>query len=433
MAVHGTLRRARLAVWYYFALCGAVMATWTARIPAVKSRIGLSDGTLAVGLLATSAGAMVSMQLAGRLVDRFGSRRVVVPAGIALGVALLGPGFAGTLPALVAALFCYGACYGLTNVAMNTHALTLQRRYGRPIMTSFHAVFSAGGLVGAALGGLAARADLTAAGTFTAVGLPLAALALAAGAWLLPTTELSPTALFPTTHPANESSGAAAVEAAGGAAPAGGVTADGGAEGGVTPGRGRRRRIEPAILFMGVLSVCCLVGEGSMADWSSVYLHDDLSTSAAFAAAGYAVFCVAMAAGRLVGDRLAAAVGPVALVRVCGTLAALGLAGGLLAGDRWLGLVGFGLFGAGLSCIMPQVFNAAGTRDPVRAGRNLALVTTIGYVGFLAGPVAIGGIASLIGLPLALGIPALLALFVAATATALHQPSTTPAMARTAR
>jgi MFS family permease len=389
------LRRARLAVWYYFALCGAVMATWTARIPAVKAHVGLSDGTLAVGLLATSAGAMVSMQLAGRLVDRFGSRRVVVPAGVALGVALLGPGLAGSLPALVAALFCYGACYGLTNVAMNTHALTLQRRYGRPIMTSFHAVFSAGGLVGAALGGLAARADLTAEQTFAAVGLPMAALALAAGAWLLPTHELSPTP--------------APVE--------------------VEAAQPRKRRIEPAILFMGVLSVCCLVGEGSMADWSSVYLHDDLSTTAAFAAAGYAVFCVAMAAGRLVGDRLAAAVGPVLLVRVCGTVAAIGLAGGLLAGDRWLGLLGFALFGAGLSCIMPQVFNAAGTRDPVRAGRNLALVTTIGYVGFLAGPVAIGGIASLTGLPLALGIPALLALFVAATATALRPPTRTPELA----
>jgi MFS family permease len=400
MAVDGRLRRARLAVWYYFALCGAVMATWTARIPAVKGRVGLSDGTLAVGLLAVSAGAMVSMQLAGRLVDRFGSRRVVVPAGVALGVSLLGPGLAGTLPVLAAALFCYGACYGLTNVAMNTHALTLQRRYGRPIMTSFHAVYSTGGLAGAALGGLAARAGLTAAGTFTAVGLPLAVLALAAGAWLLPTTELSP---GPAPDPVEED-------------------------------RPPRRRLDAGILFMGVLSVCCLVGEGSMADWSSVYLHDDLRTSAAFAAAGYAAFSVAMAAGRLVGDRLAAALGPVWLVRVCGTLAAVGLAGGLLAGDRWLGLLGFGLFGAGLSCIMPQVFSAAGSRDPARAGRNLALVTTIGYVGFLAGPVAIGGIASLTGLPLALGIPALLALFVAATATALRQPAPdTSAMARTAR
>lgn len=410
----GRLRRARLAVWYYFALCGAVMATWTARIPAVKAHLGLSDGTLAVGLLATSAGAMVSMQLAGRLTDRFGSRRVVVPAGVALGLALLGPGLAGSLPALVVALFCYGACYGLTNVAMNTHALTLQRRYGRPIMTSFHAIFSAGGLVGAGLGGLAAQAGLTAEGTFTAVGLPLAALALVAGGWLLPTRELSPTS----SSPAEEGGDTPNVE------PAGGAVAR----------RPWWRRVRPAILFMGVLSVCCLVGEGSMADWSSVYLHDNLSTSAGFAAAGYAAFCVAMAAGRLFGDRLTAAVGPVPLVRVCGTVAAVGLAGGLLAGDRWLGLAGFALFGAGLSCIMPQVFNAAGGRDPVRAGRNLATVTTIGYVGFLAGPVAIGGIASLTGLPLALGIPALLALFVAATAAALRPPvPATPELASTAK
>jgi predicted MFS family arabinose efflux permease len=174
------------------------------------------------------------------------------------------------------------------------------------------------------------------------------------------------------------------------------------------------------LLLLGVLAFCCMIGEGAAADWSSVYLLEDLGSSAGFAAAAYAAFSIMMTAGRLAGDRLAAWLGPVTLVRGCGVLAASGLGLALLVGHPIAGVIGFGCFGAGLSCIVPQVFSAAGRRDPARAGQALARVASLGYVGFLTGPVLIGGAAELFGLPRALAIPALLALFVALAAFALR-------------
>lgn len=127
-----------------------------------------------------------------------------------------------------------------------------------------------------------------------------------------------------------------------------------------------------------------------------------------------------MTAGRLAGDRLAARFGPVALVRCCGVLAGAGLAAGLLAAHPVAAVAAFACFGAGLSCTVPQVFSAAGNRDPARAGQALARVAGLGYLGMLAGPVLIGAFSEIAGLPAALGIPAALALLVALTAGALR-------------
>ncbi|HWB38133.1 MAG TPA: MFS transporter, partial [Rugosimonospora sp.] len=183
------------------------------------------------------------------------------------------------------------------------------------------------------------------------------------------------------------------------------------------------------VLFLGVLAFCALVGEGAAADWSAVYLRDNLTSSAGFAAAGYAAFAGAMTLGRIFGDRLGTRLGPVLLVRASGILAAAGLGVALLVGRPWAGVVGFACLGAGMSCIAPQVFSAAGARNPTRAGRALARVVTMGYAGFLAGPVLIGGAATLVGLPRALAVPVLLAGFVALTATALRAPVAEPAPA----
>jgi MFS family permease len=181
----------------------------------------------------------------------------------------------------------------------------------------------------------------------------------------------------------------------------------------------RPQRI-PGLLFLGLLAFCCLVGEGAAADWSSVYLRDSLGSTAAFAATAYAAFSVLMIAGRLAGDRLVARFGPVALVRGCGILAATGLMTALLVSHPIAGVIGFGCLGAGLSCIAPQVFSTAGNLDRARAGQAIARVASLGFLGFLTGPLLIGGAAELVGLARALTIPALLALFVALTASALR-------------
>ena len=165
------------------------------------------------------------------------------------------------------------------------------------------------------------------------------------------------------------------------------------------------------------------MGEGAAADWSAVYLHDTLPTTAATAAAPYAAFAIMMTLGRLVGDRLVAALGPVLLVRAGAAVASMGLAIGLIVGHPVAGILGFACFGAGLSSIAPQVFATAANRDPARAGSAIAHVASLGFLGFVVGPVVIGGAAVIGGLERALLIPALLAAFVAIAATALRVTS----------
>ncbi|MBF8189038.1 MFS transporter [Nonomuraea sp. K274] len=382
----GRVGRERVAVCLLFFLAGAAIGTWTARIPAVKERLGLGEGQFSLALLAIAAGAVIGMTAVGRLVDRYGSSRVMIPAALLQGVVLVPPAYAGNLGVLAATLLVFGMVHGILDVAMNANAVEVERAHGRPIMSSFHAVYSVGGFAGAAAGGLFAHVAVSAAVTFLVMGALVATLACWAARWALRS-----------------------------------VPSPGGPSGG-TAGRPR------GIVFLGVLAFCCLVGEGAATDWSSVYLREDLASSPGFAAAGYSAFSIMMTAGRLAGDRLAARFGVVPLVRCCGLLAATGLGLALLGGHPVAGVAGFACFGAGLSCIVPQVFSAAGHRDPAFAGRALARVASIGYLGFLSGPVLIGAAAELAGLPRALAIPALLAAFVALAATALrtraHQPIT---------
>ncbi|GGQ13587.1 MFS transporter [Streptosporangium pseudovulgare] len=425
------LTRARIAVYLLFTLAGIAIGTWTARIPSIKEGLDLSDGRLSLGLLGIAAGAITGMQVVGRLIDRHGSATVMIPMAFAQGVVLILPAHAPGLTALAATLFAFGLVHGTLDVAMNANAVEVEQAANRPLMSSFHAAFSIGGFLGATAGGLLAQAGLTPAATFTATAAVLTLMALWAARWALPRSAA------PSGHPA----GPAPAELPGTAGPAARTTpettATTAAAAETTPATATEATPESgesatsakgtahSVLALGVLAICCMIGEGAAADWSSVYLRDSLGSSAGFAAAAYAAFSVMMTAGRLAGDRLTARFGAVALVRGCGALAATGLGAGLLAGNQVIAVLGFACFGAGLSCIIPQVFSAAGRRDPARAGQALARVASLGYAGFLAGPILIGGLAEVIGLPLALAVPALLAGFVALSAVFLRTPSFT--------
>jgi MFS family permease len=363
-----------------FALYGLILGTWTSRIPAVKAHLRLTDSRLSIGLLAFAAGAIIGMQLSGWLVDRFGAARVMLPAVLLDAVCLVGPAYAGNLALLVLALLLFGIVHGVLNVAMNVNAVQVQRAVGRPVISSCHAVYSIGGFVGAAVGGLFAYGNRGAGPTFAAVAVLVVVAALAVA---------RPIAAF---RPPGEDVSEAQAPMSG-------------------------------VLFLGLLAFCCLVGEGAAADWSAVYLRDDLGTAASWAAAGYACFAVMMTAGRLAGDRLAQRYGPVALARGGGLLAAVGLGSGLLVARPWAGVAGFGCLGAGLSCIAPQVFAAAGLRNPGRAGTAIGRVASLGFLGFVVGPVVIGALAQGLGLDRALALPAVLAALVALAAASLRQPA----------
>ncbi|MGF1473081.1 MAG: MFS transporter [Rubrobacteraceae bacterium] len=348
---------ARIAVLGVFFLNGVVLATWVVRIPAIQQELGLGEGLLGVALLGAAVGAMVAMPLAGALAHRFGSRPVVGAAALLLSVALVLPALAPGLIFLLPALVVLGVGNGALDVSMNAQAVVVEKEYARPIMSSFHAAFSFGGLAGAAAGGLAAAAGVDPLGHFSVVaGMSVAGALIAYRALL----------------------------------PAGADTGEAGAPAFARPNR--------ALLGLGVISFCVLLGEGAMADWSAVYLDSTLRTGPGFAAAGYAAFSLAMALGRLFGDRVIGRYGPVLIVRVCSVVAAAGLGVALAVGQQYVALVGFACAGIGFSIIFPAALSAAGRTKGMAAGPALAAVATAGYTGFLVGPAAIGFAAELVGL-----------------------------------
>lgn len=358
------LRAARLAVLAVFFLNGFALGGWFVRIPAVQERLGLGEGLLGVALLGTAVGALAAMTAVGALISRFGSRPVVGVSAVLLAVSLVPLALAPNLPVLVAALALVGVGNGALDVSMNAHAVVVEKAYRRPIMSSFHAAFSLGGLVGAASGGLLSVWGVGLVPHLSGVAV-LSALAFAAASRLL--------------LPASADRG----------------------EKGAEPAFVRPNR---ALAGLGFIAFCVLLGEGAMADWSAVYLGGTLGTGPGLAAAGYAVFSLTMALGRLCGDRLAKSFRPAALVRAGSALAAVGLGSSLAVGHPILALVGFACAGAGFSVVFPNVLSAAGRNGEMPAGAAIAAVSTAGYFGFLVGPSAIGFVAELTGLGVALYI-----------------------------
>jgi len=355
------LRVPRLAVLGVFFANGVVIGTWVVRIPAVKERLGLGDGLLGLALLGAAVGALVAMPLVGALVSRFGSRRVVGTTALLLSLSLVTPALAPNLFLLVPALMLLGAANGGLDVSMNAQAVVVERGYGRPIMSSFHAAWSFGGLAGAALGGLLASLGVGPLPHFSAVAVLSAITFVGAYRALLPS------------H------------------------ADASEEG--APAFARPTR---ALFGLGIISFCVLLGEGAMGDWSAVYLNNTLGTGPGFAAAGYAAFSVSMAFGRLFGDRLTERLGSATLVRSCGALAAVGLGTALSVRQPLVALLGFACAGAGFSIVFPAAFSAAGRTEGMTTGPALAAVSTAAYTGFLVGPPFIGFLAELTGLGYAL-------------------------------
>jgi MFS family permease len=378
------LRASRFAVITVFFVNGLVIGTWVVRIPAIKEKLGLGEGLLGVALLGAAAGALVAMPIVGALVSRFGSRRIVGAAALLISASLLLPALAPSLLLLVPAVVILGAANGGLDVAMNAQAVAVESGYGRPIMSSFHAAWSFGGLAGAALGGVIASQGVVPLPHFAAVAVPAAVAFAAAYGALLPSG------------------------------------ADASVEG--TPAFARPTR---ALLGLGLISFCILLGEGAMGDWSAVYLDDTLRTGPGFAAAGYAAFSLSMAFGRLFGDRFTELLGPATLVRSCGAIAAVGLGIALAAAQPYIALAGFACAGAGFSVIFPTALSAAG-RTGGPTGPALAAVTTAAYTGFLVGPPFIGFLAELTGLGSALYLVVVLSATVILLAGAVNTGAEKP-------
>jgi MFS family permease len=378
-------RTARGCLTTFFALDGFLFASWAVRVPAVKAQVGASPAELGLALLGLSAGSIATMTLSGALCRRAGSRNVVVASSAMLSAVLVLPAFAPTALVLGLALAVFGMAYGALNVSMNSVAVDIVAAVRRPIMPSFHAAWSFGGLAGAGVGGLIAP-HLS----------PRPGLAVMAAGGLLITAVAGP--------PLLPAAAGRVLAAAGGSGPAAGA---GSAR---PPGRAWL-----VIVTFGLIALCSSFGEGSIADWGALHLRQDLGTSAGLAATGYASFAVAEACGRLAGTRLLSWLGQARVLAGGGIAAFAGMLATALAPDLVVALAGFALTGLGVANMFPAAMSQAGQ---AAGERGVAAASTFGYAGFLIGPPTIGLLASAIGLRDGLAIMSVLALAAAVLALA---------------
>jgi fucose permease len=350
----------RWATTAVFFVNGAVVGTWVAQIPWVQDRFDLSRSAIGLILVSMSLAVVLALPFAGQAVARHGSERVTRAGGIASALAVNLVVLAPHPLLLVAGLFVLGASSATMDVAMNSHGVSVQEDLGRPIMSSLHAGWSFGGMTGAAL-----AAALAALALDPRVGVAIASALLLAGV-LAATRQVGP--------------GSAA-------------------EGADTPGFTLPTR---GVMLLAVLCMLVMVTEGAMADWGGLYLRQDLGTDAAVAALAFAFFTAGMTTGRVLGDAINDRIGPVALLRWGALLTGVPLAAMLLVGAPAAALAGLFAIGLGVSNGVPLMFSAAGRLPDTPSGPSIAAVSSMGSLGFLAGPPFIGFLADALSLPLAL-------------------------------
>ena len=347
-----------------FLVHGLLVSTWVSRIPVVQSTLSLSNGVLGLTLLSSAIGAVSSIPVVGFLVSRYGSKKISIFSSLLFCLSVVLPALAFNSVTLSIALLIFGALAASMDVSMNAQGVDVEKALGAPTMSRFHGMFSLGGMIGAAVGGLVAAHGIEVLPHFVgSSALNVLAVAI-----------VSPFLL--NTHQAASQA---------------------------------RHRLPlskvPRVLFaLSAIGFCILLSEGAMGDWTAVYLKQVLQAGAGTAAAGYAVFSASMAIFRFLGDIITARLGPLLTVRTGSLVAACGLLWALSMHSPGWSLPGFAATGAGFSVIIPLVFGSGGRVKSISPGAGIATVTGIGYIGFIVGPPAIGFASQLFTLRYALVI-----------------------------
>lgn len=370
--VEGKPRNPRLAASLYFLTDGMVFGTWAALIPSFKTRFGLSEAQLSIVLLAIAAGAIISMPVTGRTVSRHGSRanlRFFAPAFcVSLGLLVLSPHFS----LFLAAAFLFGAVKGAFNVSVNSQAIAIENAVRKPIISSFHALWSLGGMAAALIVGAALKAGLSPASI--AIGIAMA---------LLPVVCIYYPHLLGGDASLNASS------------------------------TGKFQLPSGRLLRIGIVTFMVLFAEGVMMDWSVVYARTISGAEAWLAPLAYGVFSGCMALGRMFGSPLISRIGPANMLKAGGILTTAGLTI-VTAIQVWPAtFIGLAMTGLGLSNLVPILFGAGGRAHEGGAGNGIATVSMLGYFGFLIGPPLVGGISHQAGLPVAFVVVVAFAFFIA--------------------
>ncbi|MFB7209977.1 MFS transporter [Streptomyces sp. NPDC056255] len=384
-------RRAQLAIAALFCFLGFQYATWASRLPALKTRLDLTEAELGLLLMACGAGAAASFPLVAVLMKRMGSRRLAVLSAVCLSLLLLALSAAPDYPVALVVICCDGVAVGSLNVAMNAQGAALEVTYQRTAMAKLHATFSAGSLFAALL---ASGVNLVTTDVAVHFGVAAALLLLLVGltrSGLLTEDQQTPAKTPAETHADDPA-----------------------------PEKRRRRLSMPArvTVWMGCAMVFGTVTEGAMNDWSALYMKDVVGAASELAPMGIAVVSVMMVLTRIFADGWRSRWGDGRIVRVGGVVAGAGLALALLAGGVVPTLIGFACVGLGVAAVTPCIYVAAAAQGT----DALALVAAMGTTGLLAGPALIGFIASAGSLVWGMGAVAASAILVSLCATQIRWP-----------
>jgi len=376
ISVHPRIHR--IAVSVFFFIAGLTFSSWASRIPDIKEKLQLTEAGLGSVLFALPAGLMCSLPLSGWLVSRYGSRRIVIISAIVYPFILLLLASASTTFLLMTALFFFGLFANFVNIAMNTQAVGVEGLYGRSIMASFHGLWSLAGFTGAAIGTLFVSEGISPLTHFIMIWIASGFLILASYKSMLPSASdvksKQPIFVKPDKH----------------------------------------------ILLLGLIAFCCMICEGTMADWSGVYFKKVVEAPAAYITLGYVAFTATMATGRFVGDWLVTKFGVKRMLQFSATLIASGLLVAVLVPTLMMATIGFFLVGFGVSSVVPIAYGLAGKSTTMTPGMALSAVSTIGFLGFLIGPPMIGFIAQASSLRWSFALIALLGMGTGALASRVN-------------
>jgi MFS family permease len=385
-------RRALIAVFF---VQGFFFASWTAHIPHLQHHLVLNDGRLGLALLGAPVGSVLAIAVAGRLLTKAGSRTVVRISLV--GYCAVGPliGFTNSFGTFFVAFVLWGFFQGMLDVSMNTQAIAVERFSGRVLMPGFHGSWSTGSLVGAVTGAVAVGLGISLSSQLLVLAIPCLLIV----GWLT-------TSLIADPQSESDSTSSRSVS---------------GKRGGVLQG---------AVLVLGAVAFADMLCEGAAGDWAAVYLRNSLHVVPLVAGMGYATYSLAMLSVRLFGNRIFTKYTAHRVLPLLAAVASLGFAMGLIINRPASVLIGFAFLGAGLGCVVPMVFRAAGAVDNVDTGKAVSAVAGFGWAGFVVGPVVIGELAAATTLHIALFLIPLLAgvVAVATGATKTLRRSTLPAL-----
>ena len=359
----------RIAVSAFFFCQGLCFATWASRIPDIKSALQLSEAALGTILLALPAGQLVTMPFSGGIVARFGSKQVARLAVFGYLFVLLGIGMVQAPWQLAICLFCFGIAGNFCNISVNTQGVQTEALFGRPIVASFHGVWSTAGFTGAIVGLLMMKAGIEPLYHFVAVGCFATITNFIFQRYLLVTPTSPSTMVFK-----------------------------------------KIQKPQGLLLQLGLIAFCCLSAEGCMFDWSGVYFKEIVGAKGYMISIGYASFMIMMATGRFSGDKLAANFGRKKMVQLSGVLIFTGMMIAVLFPTLIMATIGFLIVGFGVSSIIPLLYSTAGKVKDVTSSIAIATVSGVGFFGFLMGPPLIGYIAQIAGLRYSFAVIAILGL-----------------------